>query len=68
MSDLPELKRVFLSIVKDAVLNLIYYDRKNDDEFNCEQVDELFESGQITLKELTDAFSQELVENYPSLK
>jgi hypothetical protein len=47
---------LFLESVEDLVNNLLYYDRKEDEELTKDDVENLLESGKITIEEVTDHF------------
>ena len=57
-------KELFLASVRDAVGRLFFYDRKEDGELTIEDVNELIESGEITLAEIVEVFEDEIAAKY----
>ena len=53
-------KEYLMGAVDDLVLDLVYYNRKEDEDLSREDVDEMFRNGEVTPKEIIDAFSKEL--------
>ena len=58
-------KTMFLQYVKTAVLTLFYYDRKNCEELSIDDVEALINNGEISLREIIEAFQSEIILNYP---
>jgi hypothetical protein len=63
MKSIIESKEIFLGLVRDSVSNLFYYDRKNDEDLSVNEVDQLIRSGQITLSEILEVFTDEIQQN-----
>lgn len=63
-----EKKEYFLACISDAVSDLVYYDRKDCEELNRDQVDELINSGEVTVSEMLETFKKGILENYPQAK
>lgn len=57
-----EKKQLLLGRISDAVHDVLYYDRKDDDELHYHEVAELIESGYITFDEMIGAFTKSLSE------
>ena len=53
-------KEYLMEAVDDLVVNLVYYDRKEDEDLSRVDVDEMFKSGDITVEEVIVTFSKEL--------
>ena len=49
-----------LSIIPDYVSDLLYYDRKEDEDIPVGFIEEAISSGDITTQEIIDGFSKEL--------
>lgn len=61
-------KEEFLNAIEDAVADLFYYDRKDDEDLNLKDLNKLLESGEITLEEIVKTFENEIIKNFPYLK
>jgi hypothetical protein len=57
-----ERKQVVLDTVADTALRFAVYDRKDDEELSKDELEELVESGVVTLDEIVEAFRQGLIE------
>jgi len=68
MSSTLSKKELFLGIVQDTVTNLLYYDRKDDEQLSCNDISTLIDNGEVSLKELIDAFKKKIIQNYPDIK
>jgi uncharacterized protein YuzB (UPF0349 family) len=51
--------------VRDLVAKLVYYDRKEDEELSRDDVDDLIESGTVTVCDIVETFRDELLKVYP---
>lgn len=49
-----------LATVGDMVSDLMYYDRKEDEDLPVGTIEELIQDGQITVEEIVSVFSKEL--------
>ena len=58
-------KHAFLNRVADSTMKLFYFDRKEDEEVNCNDVESLIDSGTVSLREVVEAFQNEIIKNYP---
>lgn len=61
-------KRIFLACVKDAVADIFYYNRKEDEDLSRDDVQQLIDSGTVSLAELMMAFHEEILRNYPQIQ
>ena len=59
MSELSKTETLNIA-VRDLVSSLMYYDRKEDDELSREDMEELLNSGIVTLDDIADTFRDEL--------
>lgn len=53
-------KVVFFATIEDLVAELLYYDRKEDEELSVSDVESLFKSGEVTIDEVTYWFQLQL--------
>ena len=60
-------RELFLGSWHDAVADVCYYDRKEDEELGREDVRRLIEDGHITLKDILNAVATELRKHYPDM-
>ena len=65
---IDEKKQHFLNCIKDCVGNLFYYDRKEDETLNVSELNELIDSGDITLEEIVNVFSIVISTNFHNIK
>jgi len=49
-------KELILATAIDCASNFMYYDRKEDEELPCGQIQEAVRAGEITPKEIAEAF------------
>lgn len=56
---MPKRDLVF-DTIDDLVSNFLYYDRKEDEELNVEEINLIFQSGAVTIEEAVDYFRQAL--------
>ena len=49
-----------LAVVSDAISDILYYDRKEDDELGVDGIPEAVKAGEITVEEMAEAFTLEL--------
>lgn len=61
-------KNLFLNSIDTSVENLLYYDRKGDQELTYEDVEQLINNGEVTLEEMKEAFAKAVKEKYPSIQ
>lgn len=50
-------KKLALDSISDLVKNFAYYDRKEDEELSCKDMNDLVTSGELTRGEIVDAFT-----------
>jgi hypothetical protein len=53
-------KRLFISELQDSVNDLLYYDRKNDEELSYEDVEQLFATGELHPDDVVEEFKHAL--------
>ena len=61
-------KQLLLRRTSGIVVDLLYYDRKGDEELGPEEVEELIAGGHITATELATAFRESLLTAIPAIK
>ena len=49
-----------LNVVSDLVADYLYYNRKEDEDLSCAEMDQLIDSGDLTADEIIERFSIEL--------
>ena len=54
----------FLNKLKDTMTDFVYYDRKEDEDLNVKDVEEIIESGQVTPDEMGNTVKQFIEENF----
>lgn len=59
-------RELFLSLIDDCVSDLIYYDRKEDEDLSIEDVEEIIDDGLI--EEATKRFKESLLNFKLSLR
>lgn len=69
-ADALEAKELLKGAVQDMVPDLLYYDRRHDDELSDEDVSDLFVGGHVTTIEIARWFRDALIahfdkDNYP---
>lgn len=57
-----------LALVEDAVTDLMYYDRKESEDFPAGSIQEMLGSGEVTVDEMVEEFRRHLEPNVPSNK
>ena len=62
-----ECRELILMSVKDLVANLLYYDRKEDEELSVDDIADAILEKEITVDEIIDEFRKEL-EDYHNTK
>lgn len=55
-------KNLLIATIVDSVVDIFYYERKNDDELSHEDVDYLIRGSHITREEIVNAFNGSLDE------
>lgn len=58
--DLETRRGLILTSVADLVSNLLYYDRKEDEELEVGAIEEAIKAGEVTVEEIVAVFSSEL--------
>lgn len=53
-------KELILAVVSDCVIDLLYYDRKEDEDLKVDDIDNFIRAGGITIDEIIQCFSDEL--------
>ncbi|RKZ09779.1 hypothetical protein DRQ25_05170 [Candidatus Fermentibacteria bacterium] len=53
-------KETILVTIGDVVINLVYYDRKEDEDLSVNDFDSAVEEGEITVLEMVEAFQKRL--------
>lgn len=64
----PNKRLLLLASARDAASQLLYYDRKEDEELTPDDVDELISTGAVTLAEITAAFAGVVLRNCPNIR
>ena len=54
-------KEIAVAIIKDTVADLLYYDRKEDEEMSREDIQRVFDDGLLTIDEAVALFREELI-------
>jgi len=57
------MKEIFLGKCFDTMINLIKYDRRDDEDLSEADVKHLFDSGKVTIEEVMTAFREGLAEH-----
>lgn len=60
-------KELLLASIDDAVSDILYYDRKEDEELSAEDVDALIGWGGVTLTEMVEAFRNAVKGAFPDI-
>lgn len=63
--DMPEFetrKDYILALVSDLVSDFVYYQRKECEDLGVDEIREAFDSGEVTVDEVVEAFRKELSE------
>ena len=53
-------KQLILDSVKDLVSDLMFYDRKEDEDLSVKDIEESFKSGEVTISEVVEIFRIQL--------
>lgn len=62
MTRRDRLRKTMRNVVTDAVSDIFYYDRKEDEDMDREAVDEMFRKGWVTPAEIVSWFEQAVEE------
>ena len=54
------MNKLLEGIITDMVSNLVYYDRKEDEDLPCGEIERMIKDGELTIDEMVDAFKIEL--------
>lgn len=54
-------KEILLGYIEDAVADLLYYNRRNDEDLSIDDITDLLGTGEVTIKELVNVFETELL-------
>ena len=49
--------------IEDAVADLLYYDRKNDEDLPLEELERMLREKEVTLEDMADIFRRELLKH-----
>lgn len=55
-------KELILGTIRDGVSDLMYYDRKEDEELPRGSIEEAIQKGELTMEDMVDAFREALKE------
>ena len=55
-------RELILAKLSDAVVDFVYYDRKEDEELPCGAIQDALARGEITIDDMTTHFRTELAE------
>ncbi len=55
-------KELILASISDLVMDLMYYDRKEDEDLPKGEIEKSMEEGEISVDEMTDQFTTKLYE------
>ncbi|MEA1848985.1 hypothetical protein U9K52_08695 [Chryseobacterium sp. MHB01] len=58
------MKEVILNTIDDLCSDFLYYDRKEDEELNMEQLNEAVKKGEITIDEMVEKFRRNLEDTF----
>jgi hypothetical protein len=53
-------KEIILAIVDDCVIDLVFYDRKDDDSIGVDGIDDAVADGEITVLDMVKVFQEKL--------
>lgn len=53
-------KELILGTIVNSVANLMYYDRKEDEDLPHGEIEEAIQSGEITIDEMTEQFKTQI--------
>jgi hypothetical protein len=65
MAQRKQRKQLILEAISDCVADLVWYDRKEDDDLPRGAIEEAVLSGEITIKEMVRTFEEELTDMAP---
>lgn len=54
-------KNHILKMMEDVVSDLMYYDRKEDEDLPLESIEEAIAAGEVTVEEITAEFKKQLI-------
>ena len=57
---MARMKKLLADTISDAVKNLLYYDRKEDEKLPIGAIEEMIESGEVSIDSIVDVFRAEL--------
>lgn len=63
MKSNEELKQETENAIKNLVSDLLYYDRKEDEDLSVEQIEGVFKENVMTVDEAVEIFRNELIKN-----
>jgi hypothetical protein len=67
-SKFPAKKEEIISTIKDLVTAFVYYDRREDEELNIDQLNKAVSEGVVTVDEMVAEFRQGLENTFKDLK
>ncbi len=56
-------KELILGTISDGVSDLMYYDRKEDEQLPRGAIEEAIQKGELTMEDMVDAFQEALKEH-----
>lgn len=65
---IEEKKEIFLATCRDAISNLCYYDRKEDEDLTREDVKFLLENSYVTMDMMFSEMRKEILKNFKGVK
>jgi len=62
---MPDRRQIIFNEITDRVSDILYYQRKEDEELPVGAIEEAIAQGEITVDEIVNHFKAELEENLP---
>ena len=56
-------RETVFNTIDDLVINLTFYDRKEDEDLPLGVIEEMVKAGEVTIDEMVERFRQQLTEN-----
>lgn len=56
-------KEILFDTVEDLVVDFLYYDRKEDEELRIGDIDDMIHSGEVTMGEILEVFTETMYQN-----
>lgn len=54
------MKYILVNVIKDSVVDLLYYDRKEDEDLPVGAIEEMIEGGILSIDEMVEIYKNEL--------